>query len=268
MKRICYFFIVIFTLVLIFSGCRKEKEEVDYGLLKDNSLAETSYDDALTMSNQASGGFVNFKSTGEILSNCAIVTIDLVSMPHLMTIDFGDTNCVCNDLKERRGVIIVSFNGAYADSGTVINIGFIDYFVNDNQVIGTKTVENKGHNIDGHLWYSVSVDGAIIKAGTNDTITWVSERTRTWIEGEGTINWFDDVYLIDGSADGVSATGVQYHVEITTDLRREIGCPHFVSGVLLITRPNKPDITVDFGNGDCDNVVTVVLNGTTYNYLL
>jgi hypothetical protein len=150
----------------------------------------------------------------------------------------------------------------------VINISFDNYFVNDNKVMGSKTVVNQGHNNDGNIWYSIHVNGAIIKAGTNDTITWISDRTRTWILGESTLTWFDDVYLIEGTATGVSAAGTAFNVNITTPLRREIGCPHFVSGIMFITRAGKPDITIDFGNGDCDSSVTISTNNESINYSL
>jgi len=271
MKRLFCFVLMVITLLSVFTGCRKDKTEselAEFGLIKDNSLAESSYDDALTMTDGALSGVQNFKSAGIILSSCATVTIDVIMDPHLLIIDFGTTNCLCNDQKERRGKILVSFTGAYRDSGTVINISFDDYFVNDNKVLGTKTVTNKGTNIDGNLWYSILVNGSIVKAETGDTITWQSARTRTWIEGEGTTVWSDDVYLISGSANGESSSGEEYQVLITNNLRREIGCHHFVSGELLITRTNKPDINVDFGNGDCDDQVTITINGVTYNYVI
>jgi len=120
---LCIIFIQYFT------SCRKDTDSnsVDYNLLKDNSLAESSYYDALSISDQASTGTLSYKSDEGLLSGCATVTRDTVSLPHTITIDFGSINCMCLDQKERRGKILVSYTGAYRDSGTVINISFDNY---------------------------------------------------------------------------------------------------------------------------------------------
>lgn len=257
---------------LLFSSCRKEEKDKDTSSASDNALAEGSYNDVQNIADEASTGTLSSYLTPNdqkaILSSCATITNDTTVSPHMLTIDFGATNCMCNDGRNRRGKINVSYNGHYKDSASTHTITFTNYFVNDNQVLGSKTVTNNGHNSAGHLSYSVVVNGQIIKAGGGGTITWNSTRTREWIIGETTLPWNDDVYLITGSASGTNAAGNSFSVAITSALRKEIGCRHLVSGQLTLTPSGKPTRYVDFGPGTCDDQATVTINGNVYNITL
>ena len=43
-----------------------------------------------------------------------------------------------------------------------------------------------------------------------------------------------------------------------------MSCPkHFTQGELDITPSGKPTISIDFGNGACDNTATITRNGVT-----
>lgn len=275
-KKMITYFMVAATVGILFTSCRRDKDEMfdkDTTGASDNALAEGTFKDVKNIADEASGGslssyFPNNVSTERaVLSTCATITHDTLSSPRTLTIDFGTTNCLCNDGRYRRGVINVSYNGQYRDSASVHTITFTDYFVNDNQVLGTKTVTNLGHNSSGNLNYSVVVNGTIIKAG-GGTITWTSTRNREWITGESTPTWFDDIYHITGSASGTSAAGNSFTAVITAPLRVEVGCHHLTAGKLTLTPSGKPTRFVDFGTGACDNQATVTINGNTYNITL
>jgi hypothetical protein len=263
---------------LTFSACRKNKDEdildKDTSSASDNAFAENTYNDVNNMADEAAKGnlssyvIANSSDDRNMLSTCATITRDTTVSPRLITIDFGASNCLCSDGRYRRGKVLVSYLGRYKDSASVHTITFNNYFVNDNQILGTKTVTNNGHNPAGHLNWSVQVNGQIIKASNGGTVTWTSSRNREMIAGELTTAWNDDVYLITGSANGTNAAGNNFSAIITTALRREIGCRHFVSGVIQFTPSGKPTRIIDFGNGACDNLATVTINGNTYNITL
>lgn len=265
------------TIGIAFSSCRRDKndEDKDTSSAADNALAEGTYNDVVNIADQASTGSLSSymtteNSSGErsLLSTCATVTIDTVATPHTITVDFGSSNCLCSDGRYRRGIINISFSGRYRDAGSTHTITFTNYYVNDNKVMGTKTVVNNGPNSSGNLTYSITVNGQIVKASGGGTITWNSTRTREWIVGESTPAWNDDVYLITGSASGTSAGGTSFTLNITSALRKEIGCRHFVSGSFALTPSGKAVRYVDYGSGGCDNSATVTINGNTYNITL
>lgn len=256
--------------ILILISCNRNE---DLGAAQDASKAEFFFNDVVNVSDEAcnTGDLATLRSGDAITSGCFTITLDTISMPHTALIDFGSSNCLCNDGKYRRGIIHVSFTGRYRDAGTVITITTEDYFVNDNEVIGTHTVTNMGLNGLGNIYYSVSVTGQIVLSGNAGTISWTSERTREWIAGSSTPEFSDDVYSITGSGSGTSVQGTDISISITEPLIRKLepGCrSHFISGTVEIQPEDKPLRILDFGNGECDNIATVTINGNTYTITL
>ncbi len=261
---------------IIFSGCRKNDSpdaDTDTASAFDNVLAEATFNDVVNISDEASSGSVNSYKGGSsdgILSNCATVTFTATPTDTTMTIDFGPQNCLCKDNRYRRGQIIVTWSGAYKDPGHVHTITFNNYFVNDNQVLGIKTITNDGLNNSGNLSYSIDVNGSIILSAANGggTITWTSQRTREYIQGANTPQWSDDVYLITGSASGSSSKGNSFTATIINAVRKEMACYFLVSGTVEFHPSGKATRTIDFGNGTCDNLATVTINGIVHNITL
>jgi len=273
MKKNLYFITLIligFSSVFYFSSCDRQADDKDTTIASDNALAEQLFSDVKNIADQASDGqlttFIPYY--GEtILSGCATITLDNTSSPKTITVDFGSSNCLCNDNRTRKGKILISFTGLYRDSGTVITITFDNYFVNDNQILGTKTITNKGKNANGNLNYDLVIDGKIKKAG-GDSIIWISNRNNEWIEGSSTPSWWDDVYLITGDASGVSAAGISFDLDITKALRKEIGYKHLVSGTIELQPQGKVKRMIDYGDGTRDNKATVTINGKSFDIIL
>lgn len=265
--------LVILIATTALNSCSKENREIDFTTAYHQALADESFNDVTNIADEASTtGSVSHKTddTNSLTAGCAVVTRDTVSMPHITTIDFG-TGCTGADGRTRKGQIIVTYDGKYRDPGTTITITFNNYFVNDHQITGTKTIHNDGVNANGHLSYSIDVNGQMILADNAGTITWTSQRIREWVSGESTPNCDDDQYSITGTVLGVAANGDQFSVEVVTPLIRNLalGCRrHFVSGEVLLKQSGKPDRLLNYGTGDCDNLATVTVNGNTYNIVL
>ena len=258
---------------LVIQSCNKENEiKEDLISHKDMALAEATFDELQDIADEAAkGDLASFKqgddSQKALLSNCASFTHDTLSNPRILTVDFGTENCLGNDGRYRRGKVVVTYNGAYREPGHVHTFTTENYFVNDNQVLGTREVENTGYNSDGNLVFTIEIDGQIIKEN-GGVINRVSSRVREWIEGEETGTRFDDVYLITGTHSGQASNGRGFEAETITPLRKEIGCRWIVSGSIQIDRNNRPDGVLDFGNGTCDRNATVTINGNTHNIQL
>jgi hypothetical protein len=260
-------------MIVNLSACRKKEDaDTDTSASKNESTAERYFNELQDLSDQAqTGDLSTFKLSsieGMLLSNCAVVTFDTLgtvsaSNPDTITIDFG-TSCLCNDNKTRSGKIIISSTGLYRNEGSVITITPQNYFVNSNQILGTRIVTNIGSNSMGQPTFSVVVNGTIILANNEGTITWNANRTRTWVEGSSTLIFADDVFSITGSSSGTKVNGQTWTSLITTPLVHKRICHQIVSGVLQVTPSNKPQRTLDFGQGNCDNTLTVLINGNTY----
>jgi hypothetical protein len=275
--------VLLMSVALSLTSCRKDNSkniDKDTVSAEDNALADKSFEDLGQISNEASGGGLGTFKNGSpsndgLLSICAIVIPDLINKK--ITVDFGtnNSNCLCKDGRYRRGKIYISYTGTtYWDSLSTVTITTSptdSYFVDDNQIIGTKSCLNNGHNAAGHRFWTITINGKIIKANNLGTITWDATRTLEWIAGEKTILWGDDIYGVTGYAKGTSTSGASFDATITSQLIRKIACPkHFVSGTFDFTSGTKPIRHVDFGYspapnpiGSCDGWISVTINGNT-----
>jgi hypothetical protein len=274
-------FALIMGTGLMLSGCRKEKEDNDTTATSDNAFAEAAFNDLATIAEQGSTGNVSsFKNgeNGSLLSHCASVRFDTLNSSNTdtLTIDFGPTNCPCHDGRNRRGKIFVYYTGGmrYRDSGLVATIVPSNYFVNNHQILGTKTVENKGHlpSSGNRLTWVINVNGSVIKADNGGTVTWTTNKTKVLVAGEtsynGPINWLIAKWELTGTVSGTAASGENFTGQTVTPLLRDMTCGQyrrfFTKGRFDFTPGNKPTRKVDFGNGDCDNQATVTIGNRTY----
>lgn len=258
--------IALFSVALlgiVNTSCRKTETANDESIAADNATAEAHFSDIDRVVDIAAIENGLMKTNG----TCPTVTIDTVSTPRSMTLDFGTTNCTGADGKTRRGKIIVTWTGRYRNPGTVITHTFDNYYQNDNKIEGTKTVTNKGVNNAGHLYFEVVVSNAKITKTTGKVISWSSTRTREWMQGANTPAVADDIYSITGSASGTDAGGNAFTVTITKALTIDFSCQyHLTAGTIQVTPTGKATRVIDYGNGACDDDATLTIGNRTINF--
>lgn len=264
---------VVFAAVLLFAACKRDKtsnlasDDEDTYYMEDQARMDQTYDDAQSISDQAYDN-INVQLKGEneavILGGCAVITHDTTSPIRKITIDFGVTNCTCKDGRVRRGKIIHTYTGKYRDPGSVHTISFDGYYVNNNQVLGTRTVTNKGKNSSGQTYFEIAVDGTIVLT-TGDSIKHIANRVRTWVSGENTMALSDDVYNITGSGTNTRRTGKVVNYNITSPLVIALNCNWIKQGTIEFTPAGASTArrTIDFGGGACDDQATVTVGTRT-----
>jgi hypothetical protein len=262
---------------LVYTGCKKEEDKpADYNAATDNAVADNAFAGIWKQISTVSDSSGTLRAPNlSSMAACATATItpwDLTTWPKTVVIDFGTTNCLCNDGNNRRGVITAVFTGPYQDSATVITVTLTNYYHNDYKITGTQTITNLGNNAAGHLVYNVVVNNATVTHPTNgQTSTWSTNQNREFYAGYNTpLNIFDDVYLITGTANGVSGGGSAYSIVVNSALRVNVGCRWIVSGSFTLTLNDYPNYPIgfDYGSGTCDALATATLNGTTYNIVM
>jgi hypothetical protein len=275
MKSFKFALAILAITVVGFSSCKKEKDEIDNDTesVIENAVADAAFNDVANIAEEGYTGSLSSYRGGkdqQIYTTCATVSFDTTATPKKFTIDFGSTNCLCNDQINRRGKIIVSYVGFYKDSGSTHTITFDNYYVNNNKIEGTKTVKNGGRNSAGNLTFSVTVNGSIIwdpsTYGGGGTSTYNSSRTREWIAGESTSIWSDDVYLISGTSSGTTRSGGSYTLNTSEPLKVEIGYRHFTDGILEFTPSGKKTRIIDYGypSGGRDSKAQVTIGNLTF----
>lgn len=246
--------------ILAFSACKKKKQnEQATEIAQQNSLAESAFINIQFMADEASRGQTSFKTFN---ADCINLGYDTVGNTVTITIDFGTSNCLCKDEKNRRGKVYISYEkNKYETVGTVVTMTTDNYFVNDNQIIGKRTITRT----DAFVW-SIHAEAEIILTNNAGTITWQSDRVRTQVEGATTFALADNEYDVTGTASGVNAKGKSYSIKIDKTLRVQLGCRWIKSGSLNITSDGlSEDAVIDYGDGKCDNIATFTYRGKTKN---
>lgn len=250
---------------LAFTACQREDEAqaaIEVESAEDNALAEGEFTsvDAYVEDVAAVEPLLDGRvAAAESMPSCATTSFNKDT--RTLTIDFGTTNCLCRDGLNRRGKIIAVFNGRHGEVGSSVTITLHNYFVNDNQLTGTKVKTYLGDRK-----VSVVVTGASIVT-PHGTATWQANRVIEKIAGYDTRHIADDVWLITGEASGINRRGIAYTAVIEQPLKRVLspGCArNFVSGILTITNQRGGTMSVNYdpvGGEPCDKIAEVTVNG-------
>jgi hypothetical protein len=255
-------------------SCEKEdpKKDIDTQAAVDNEQAEAVSDDAMRKADAATKGQSSFRIAGDAsyreMLACATVThvTDSVSNQTTVTIDFGTSNCTGMDGRLRRGKIVYKYSGNYFAAGSVRNLTFDNYFVDDCKIEGDHTVTFLGmDSTTQHYSWNVRALNMKITKADGKSHTWESTRQRVMLEGDTSIfNFSDDVYQITGTASGTNVNNVAYSVNIDSPFKVANSCRYIMSGKATLKVSGVADRIIDFGNGACDDAAIVTINGIPY----
>ncbi len=176
-------------------------------------------------------------------------------------LDFtSDSGCSALDGKNRSGLLEISLNGKYDDSGTVIDINPKNYVIDGYEVEGIITITQKSTNDSSN--FSMTIRSGTISNG-DKTIEWSSNWNLTQQNGCSSIDPLDDIYLISGNSIGKSSTETDFKAKITQSLTYTFNCKWLREGILRVTEGNQNDRIIDFGNGSCDQNATISVGSLT-----
>ena len=273
-------FITSFLAITLFISCDSNdktnenptaanaKEQVATDAKIDASIDDVSNiaEDQFTMKqNSTSKSSVEMKS---MLPSCATATWSLVDGTFTGTIDFGTEGCALENGNVLKGKINLRFSGNFTTAEQTITYSFDRFYHNGTKIEGSKTIVRASKGTDlleaVHPVFTCAVDMTVtFEDGSIYTRT--GSRVREMTEGYSTLaNWEDNVFLITGSDTTTKSNGDSWSSTIQTPLRYEMACkkPFPVSGKVLKTKNNVTTL-VDFGNGECDNIVTATTGETT-----
>ena len=264
LRKLSVLFLVATGLFML-NSCNKDE------VVSQDVIAITTATDYINMINSFSLSTVDELTSSEdglksaSIVDCVTVTIheneDGEFWPRNWTLDYGIENCECFTGNMKRGVINVSVSDWWKNEGSLKEITFVDFYMNDNKMEGVKTTLNTGLNESGNLTFTKNVTDAKL---TNDdgTMTWSCEKYSEQIEGGETVLFADDVWSVTGAGAGVNLDGNSYTMEITTALVYNNGCFYPVSGEMVIVTGEEQKV-INYGDGECDNVITVTVDGVT-----
>lgn len=254
--------------ILVFTACNKSEVEQENVTLKTTTLDYINIVNSLALPTEeeiTSGDNDELKSA-EIL-DCLTVTVHENEngefWPRSWTLDYGTENCTCYFGNSKRGKINVTLSDWWRNEGSLREITFEDYYFNDNKLEGTKTILNTGLNESGNLTFTKNVNDAKLTYTDGSAITWNCEKYSELIEGGDTFVFADDVWSVTGSGSGVDLDGNAYTMEVTSPLIYHNGCFYPVSGVVHVVTEGEDTKVIDYGDGECDNIIFVTQGDVT-----
>ena len=263
---------------LLASSCRRDTDDVfpldavasaeDLGgSEEENALSSDLLTAAAPQDETVSGSpaLAGPDELARLLGTCATRRYDAPT--RTLTLDFGPTNCLGPDGRYRRGQIVVVFTGTDRRRHSGALVTRQNYFVNDNQHLGTRRFTAAPGRGEGS--FDLDVDMRVIRANNGGTHAWTAHREVTQTAGAGTPTLADDAYTVTGSSAGTNRRGVAYTATIAQPLRKVFtpGCArHFISGTVNIINDRNRTLLLDYdpsGTQACDNLASVTVNGRT-----
>lgn len=234
----------------VLTSCQKmASEELSSLAGEDETAIETSEQQIDQDADEAS---FRLECKPEHFDNCATVTEEFPEggeFPKVVTIDFGSEEC-----NGRRGKMIVTMTGDIRQEGSQRIVTFEDFYHRDNQVQGTRTLENVGLNESGNVVFSINDDVSITDDKGTHTRTRVGEKE--WISGLETEDRMDDEFYLTGTETGTHCDGKEISKTIIKPIHISASCKYPLSGVIEAIG-GKGDHTLDFGPGTCDDKAVI-----------
>lgn len=257
--------IAAISLALGFNSCKKtdtkDELETTFELSGNQAIADNLAEDAndvfmeIAQDNNVAGNFAPAPVTNII--PCATVTITPASgFPKTIVIDFG-VSCTHRGIT-RSGKINILLSDSVRKTGSTAIMTFTNYFVNGYKVEGKYTWTNTSTSTV-RSWRRDTENGKITAP---DARYWLHQGTRNVVQtaGVGTPTIIDDVFSITGTHSVTNASNQTRTCTVLDALQKKNDCANIDMGKLKVQGPNHY-ATIDFGNGTCDNLATISIDG-------
>jgi hypothetical protein len=271
MKLKKIFALLSLSSIFFFASCLKEGTEPDpelettFKLTEDQAISESINDDANVVFFEASVNSGLYRTNGTARTtntlSCATVTVTPQnSFPKTIVIDFGTSGCTSADGIWRKGKINITLSDYLHNPGSVAVLTFDNYYTAGFKVEGAITWTNTS-TPNGISWTRQITNGRVIEPLGGYYWTHSGTKNVTQTAGASTpLNLLDDVYSVTGEHIVVNPAGKTRTVTITEALEKKTTCHNVTKGKMKIQGPTHFAI-LDFGDGTCDNIATITIDG-------
>ncbi|MEI6488513.1 MAG: hypothetical protein WCP52_06105 [Bacteroidota bacterium] len=271
MKKIIYYSLTLtsfFALLLIFNSCKKTDTTTDSDTVAaiDCVNSEIYFCDVKNIVDEA--GFKSGAFNGILNDSLIAVTYDTInhSDSDTIIINFGTSNVQCQDGRVRKGKIITTYNGRYSDTSKTHFITLTNFGIDNNILNGTIKDSYKGYNSSGHQNFHDTVSFSIAYS-SNKVVSCRLTNNLVYTSGDSSAIWSDRVMAISGNSSGVASNGDGFSTLISSPLIKNFsaGCRRYLNrGIIQIAVSNKSYRVADLGDGNCDDVVVITIDGNSY----
>ncbi len=265
--KLRFAFLLCFSFLLFSCSSDDENvEDVEFSQ-EDNKKAtqvDMVFEGTLNIMETAYSEEEEGRSTG-FFPTCAVISISQTGDNINLEIDFG-TGCTLPDGTFVAGKILLSY-GPIVNNTRIIDYTFDTFTYNQHPVSGGGQIERTLENQNGNPQSTVNETITVGFPESTVTATRTGLRISEWVEGVGSGNWFDNVFHITGNWNTLFSNGFNRSGVVVETLVKKTNCAYVVSGVIDIQQ-NGLSASLDYGDGECDNIVTLLFNGQQYIILL
>ncbi|AKA36378.1 hypothetical protein [Flagellimonas lutaonensis] len=167
-------------------------------------------------------------------------------------------NCVLNGTDNINGTLDVTY--VANSESAAFTATYTDFYVGTLKLNGTRTFMisegSNGNSVAFTVTSNMSVEteaGEVVSESGTKTLT---------------VTFDEGIFFSVAGSWTVQADGHTYAVETIEDLQGQFGCAHLTDGSMTLNK-NGLEVTVDFGDGTCDDKATVTYpNGTQEEFAL
>lgn len=269
-----FFFAAAFAMSIAVISCKKDNSDnisAEVQAQLDIATQVLKTNNELTRSTVLTGQSTKEKGSGLTNNNaddrCGSINVtpaDPLAFPKSVMLDYGSG---CTDLLgiKRAGNINITLQKLWEPSSTS-SVEYGNYTENQVKMNGKVSLTNVSDNTGAGLNLLVTNLKRTEATGTESSV----ESALTFRQTAGGItfwDWNDDIYSITGSTKVALANGQSAAMSITLPLTKSNNCAWPSKGSAALVINNVP-MTIDYGNGTCDNEAAVTINGTTYTIYL
>lgn len=262
--------------IALFTACDNDSllrndESEEVSIAEVSSLAENETDEALEIMKQVEYS-ISVSANSRVSEwdyPCATITHDEIAKT--ITLDFG-TSCVGPYGRTRSGKMNIQYSGELNDNLSNRIITFENYSVNNKGVVGQIELRDIAENLDGTIQSTKKLVDLTVSFPNGKTVTYNGSRTRLWMEGVRDEDPTNNVFEITGSIEGLWSTGRSFTHKIVEPIIIDWSCASAgnfarIAGLVEIEKLNgfiSRTRTINYGNGECDNSITVTIGNRTF----
>ncbi|MBN8701574.1 MAG: hypothetical protein J0M08_00775 [Bacteroidetes bacterium] len=233
--------------------------------------------------NNAGLGKTNGTTPTPACANVSITPSLPTVWPKKLTIDFGTTNCLCDDGKYRTGKIEARFNDSWVTPTSngpkdSMVVTLTNYHVNDTMLMGTRIFVKDSISASVLSITAIVNNAGVVFPGTsgNDTLNWsYTGSVKLTFGNKGDYN--DNVVSLNISGNVDTKVGT-YAIQTLQTLSTQFSCLStcvFTAGQLKLSNTEAQSVkvgpktysasvttayTLDFGTGSCDGTINSSTN--------
>lgn len=227
-------------------------------------------EDVYFQQNPSSAG-KNTSTYTSVLPSCASVAVAVTSTSWTRTVTF--TNCTFNG-NVLNGQIVISGSlplptaNTLSTTGYTVNYSFINFTHNGILLSGNRSITRKFASssllANSHPIHIMDMN-MTATFPNGDVYTRVGTKTRECVQNFGDGILSNNVYKIYQSLTTTRPDGSQHTHSVleTSPVVFDMNCQYRItSGILTMSSPSH-NAVIDYGNGNCDNIATISIDGGT-----